>query len=86
MSNALFSIAFGVGTQNRQDAWLEVFYAQPLLNPPAALVEAVAPLLDYQGGNQAIAFAPAQARGLAEALKGIDAVQSALLTLSLIHI
>ena len=30
MSNALFSIAFGVGTQNRQDAWLEVFYAQPL--------------------------------------------------------
>lgn len=80
MSNALFSIAFGVGTQNRQDAWLEVFYAQPLLNPPAALVEAVTPLLDYQGGNQTIAFAPAQARGLAEALKGIDAVQSALLT------
>ena len=35
MSQSLFSLAFGVGTQNRQDAWLEVFYAQPLLNPAA---------------------------------------------------
>ncbi|MGH8365347.1 MAG: hypothetical protein ACRESB_07850, partial [Pseudomonas sp.] len=33
MSNSLFSLGFGVGTQNRQGAWLEVFYAQPLLNP-----------------------------------------------------
>ncbi|WP_236542122.1 hypothetical protein, partial [Pseudomonas syringae] len=27
MSTTLFSLAFGVGTQNRQGAWLEVFYA-----------------------------------------------------------
>ncbi|WP_234696599.1 hypothetical protein, partial [Pseudomonas cannabina] len=26
MSTTLFSLAFGVGTQNRQGAWLEVFY------------------------------------------------------------
>ena len=25
MSNSLFSLGFGVGTQNRQGAWLEVF-------------------------------------------------------------
>lgn len=42
MSNTLFSLAFGVGSQNRQGAWLEVFYAQPLLNPSAELVAAVA--------------------------------------------
>ena len=80
MSTSLFSLAFGVGTQNRQGAWLEVFYAQPLLAPSAELVAAVAPILGYEGGNQAIAFSNAQAAQLAEALKGVDAAQAALLT------
>ncbi|MDU9393158.1 2,3,4,5-tetrahydropyridine-2,6-dicarboxylate N-succinyltransferase [Pseudomonas japonica] len=80
MSNSLFSLAFGVGTQNRQGAWLEVFYAQPLLNPSAELVAAITPLLGYAGGNQAIAFSNAQAAQLAEAVKAVDAQQAALLT------
>ncbi|MFP3370005.1 2,3,4,5-tetrahydropyridine-2,6-dicarboxylate N-succinyltransferase [Pseudomonas sp. SIMBA_068] len=80
MSNTLFSLAFGVGSQNRQGAWLEVFYAQPLLNPSAELVAAVVPVLGYEGGNQAIAFSNGQALKLAEALKGVDAAQAALLT------
>ncbi|MWV17692.1 2,3,4,5-tetrahydropyridine-2,6-dicarboxylate N-succinyltransferase [Pseudomonas sp. L-22-4S-12] len=80
MSTQLFSIAFGVGTQNRQGNWLEVFYAQPLLHPAAALSDKVAQKLGYTGGNQAIAFTTQQAAELAEALKGIDAAQAALLT------
>ncbi|WJN58380.1 2,3,4,5-tetrahydropyridine-2,6-dicarboxylate N-succinyltransferase [Pseudomonas sp. SO81] len=80
MSQSLFSLAFGVGTQNRQGAWLEVFYAQPLLNPAAELVAAVAEKLGYAGGNQAIAITTNQAGELANALKGIDATQAALLT------
>ncbi|KIQ56395.1 2,3,4,5-tetrahydropyridine-2,6-carboxylate N-succinyltransferase, partial [Pseudomonas fluorescens] len=80
MSTTLFSLAFGVGTQNRQGAWLEVFYAQPLLNPSAAIVSAIAPILGYSEGNQAITFTTAQASQLAEALKGVDAAQAALLT------
>lgn len=80
MSHALFSIAFGVGTQNRQGNWLEVFYAQPLLKPTEALVAAVVPLLGYTGGNQAIALSNTQAADLASALKEIDAAQAALLT------
>ncbi|HSC82114.1 MAG TPA: 2,3,4,5-tetrahydropyridine-2,6-dicarboxylate N-succinyltransferase [Pseudomonas sp.] len=80
MSTTLFSIAFGIGTQNRQGNWLEVFYAQPLLNPAAELVAAVAATLDYSGGNQAIAISNNQAAELAAALKGIDATQAALLT------
>ncbi|KHO65688.1 2,3,4,5-tetrahydropyridine-2,6-dicarboxylate N-succinyltransferase [Pseudomonas flexibilis] len=79
MTTSLFSLAFGVGTQNRQGAWLEIFYAQPLLKPSAELVAAVLPLLDYTGGNQAIAINKDKAADLAAALKGIDAVQSALL-------
>ena len=62
MSTSLFSLAFGVGTQNRQGAWLEVFYAQPLLNPAADLVAAVTPLLGYEGGNQAISFSTSRPR------------------------
>ncbi|MBS7663472.1 2,3,4,5-tetrahydropyridine-2,6-dicarboxylate N-succinyltransferase [Pseudomonas lalucatii] len=80
MSTQLFSVAFGVGTQNRQGAWLEVFYAQPLLNPAAELVAKAADKLGYNGGNQAIAFTTSQAGELAEALKGVDAVQAKLLT------
>ncbi|MFY9960586.1 MULTISPECIES: 2,3,4,5-tetrahydropyridine-2,6-dicarboxylate N-succinyltransferase [unclassified Pseudomonas] len=80
MSTTLFSLAFGVGTQNRQGAWLEVFYAQPLINPSAELVAAITPVLGYEGGNHAIAFSNAQAAQLAEALKGIDSAQAALLT------
>jgi 2,3,4,5-tetrahydropyridine-2-carboxylate N-succinyltransferase len=80
MSQSLFSLAFGVGTQNRQGAWLEVFYAQPLLNPAAELVSAVTEKLGYAGGNQAIAITTNQAGELANALKAIDATQAALLT------
>ncbi|MDD2047380.1 MAG: 2,3,4,5-tetrahydropyridine-2,6-dicarboxylate N-succinyltransferase [Pseudomonas sp.] len=80
MSTTLFSLAFGVGTQNRQGAWLEVFYAQPLINPSAELVAAITPVLGYEGGNQAIAFSNTQAAQLADALKGVDAAQAALLT------
>ena len=79
MTTSLFSLAFGVGTQNRQGAWLEVFYAQPLLNPCAELISAVLPLLDYTGGNQDIAITKDKAADLALALKGIDSVQAALL-------
>ena len=80
MTPSLFSLAFGVGTQNREGAWLEVFYAQPLLNPQAELVQAIAPLLGYQGGNQAIAITINQAAQLADALKPICSAQHALLT------
>ncbi len=80
MSQSLFSLAFGVGTQNRQEAWLEVFYALPLLKPSSEIVAAVAPIPGYAAGNQALTFTSQQAYQLADALKGIDAAQSALLS------
>ncbi|MEE4622865.1 2,3,4,5-tetrahydropyridine-2,6-dicarboxylate N-succinyltransferase [Pseudomonas alliivorans] len=79
MSTTLFSLAFGVGTQNREGAWLEVFYAQPVINPPAELIAAIAPALGYTGGNQAITFNVDQSYKLADAVKSIDATQAALL-------
>ncbi|MFC3606431.1 2,3,4,5-tetrahydropyridine-2,6-dicarboxylate N-succinyltransferase [Stutzerimonas tarimensis] len=80
MPTTLFSLAFGVGTQNRQNDWLEVFYAQPLIRPAGELCDAVAKCIGYSGGNQAIAITTNQAAELAERLKSLDPVQSALLT------
>ncbi|MGY4534219.1 2,3,4,5-tetrahydropyridine-2-carboxylate N-succinyltransferase [Pseudomonas sp. TE3786] len=80
MSNSLFSLAFGVGTQNREGNWLEVFYALPLLNPGADLVAKVSEKLGYSGGNQAISFTSNQATELADLLKNVDSAQAALLT------
>jgi 2,3,4,5-tetrahydropyridine-2-carboxylate N-succinyltransferase len=76
MSATLFSLAFGVGTQNRQGTWLEVFYPQPLVNPAAELIDAIGPILGYTGGNQAITFSNSQAGQLAERVKAIDAATS----------
>ena len=68
MSEQLFSIGLGVGTQNAKGEWLEVYYAQPLLNPSAALAEAVGASVNYQGGNQAISLDKGQLGTLEAAL------------------
>jgi len=51
MSNSVFAVGFGVGTQNQKGDWLEVFYPAPLLNPAPALVGALTEALRYSGGN-----------------------------------
>lgn len=79
MSNTLFSLAFGLGTHNQQEQWLEVFYAQPVLNPTTELMAKVKKVLGYSGGNQVIRFDCEQASDLAHALRYVDPVQSALL-------
>ena len=68
MSEQLFSIGLGVGTQNAKGEWLEVYYAQPVLNPSAALADAVSASLNYEGGNQAITLDKGQLGTLESAL------------------
>lgn len=65
---SLYSLGLGVGTQNANGNWLDVFYATPVLNPAADLVQIIAKELNYTGGNQAIAVTPAQISALADAL------------------
>ncbi|MBF7729694.1 2,3,4,5-tetrahydropyridine-2,6-dicarboxylate N-succinyltransferase [Pseudomonas sp. N040] len=69
MSTSYFSLAIGVGTQNLQGHWLEVFYPQPLLNPPGELVHAIAGKLGYQGGNQTFVLDVGLVAGLAESVQ-----------------
>lgn len=65
---SLYSLGLGVGTQNANGNWLDVFYATPVLNPAADVVQIIAKELNYTGGNQAIAVTPAQVSAIADAL------------------
>ena len=65
----MLSFAFGIGTQNTQGDWLEIYYPAPLLNPDAALVEAAGKVLDAPAGNAAVSFLPEQCGELASALR-----------------
>jgi len=65
--NSHYSLAIGVGTHNSQGEWLEVFYPQPLLNPNASTVEAIASLVGYQGGNESITLSAEQLSPIAAA-------------------
>lgn len=57
-----FAIGIGIGTQNSQGDWLEVFYPAPLLHPAPALVAVLADHLHHTGGNAAISITTEQSR------------------------
>lgn len=78
----LFSLGFGVGTNNNKGEWLEVFYPQPLLNPSAEIASAVAKVLGFTGGNQAIALENAKLDALAAALEGAGSTEQAAIVKS----
>ncbi len=64
-----FAFGIGIGTQNNQGEWLEVYYQQPVITPDNGLMEVAQNVLDYQGGNQAIAVTPEQLKSLSEGLR-----------------
>lgn len=74
MTQSLFALGLGVGTQNQKGEWLEVFYPQPLLQPSAQIVAAVAAFADI-AANTATALTGSQLQTLATALRdaGADA-------------
>jgi 2,3,4,5-tetrahydropyridine-2,6-dicarboxylate N-succinyltransferase len=75
----LYALGLGVGTQNSKGNWLEIFYAAPLLNPSTATANAIAKVIDYQEGNQAISITNAQAGEIAQLLEAAgDSTQAAL--------
>ncbi|WGL16578.1 2,3,4,5-tetrahydropyridine-2,6-dicarboxylate N-succinyltransferase [Microbulbifer bruguierae] len=76
MSN-VYSIGFGVGTQNSKGDWLEVYFPQPLLNPADAIANAVTGALSIGGGNVAVALEQAQLQPLADQLESAGASEQA---------
>lgn len=67
---SLYALGLGVGTQNSQGQWLEVFYPAPRLNPSSTLCDA---LLQNFGSAGSHAMSGAQAASLADKLTAADA-------------
>jgi len=78
----LYCFGLGIGTQNSKGEWLETFYQQPLLNPSAAISEAIKNT-GYSGGNDTIALSSEQMSQLAKALAAGDEEAQAALAASL---
>ncbi|EPJ45770.1 MAG: tetrahydrodipicolinate N-succinyltransferase [Osedax symbiont Rs1] len=70
---SFFAFGIGIGTQSSNGDWLEVYYNQPLLNPPTALIDAVGQCIGYEAGTDAaIEICQAQLKDLQKALLEID--------------
>jgi len=76
MSN-LYSIGLGVGTQNANGEWLEVFYPQPVVNASDEISKAISETLNYQGGNETLALSNDDVTKLAAALESAGAKEQA---------
>ena len=74
-----FAFGIGIGTQNKQGEWLEVFYQQPVMTPANDMVDVIGSALGYQGGNQAISVNAEQLAKLADALRQIGQTDQAKL-------
>ena len=65
----MLSFALGIGTQNTQGNWLDIYYPAPLHTPNDSLVAAAKKALDAPAGNAAVSFLPEDCARLGEALK-----------------
>ncbi|KPP97856.1 2,3,4,5-tetrahydropyridine-2,6-dicarboxylate N-succinyltransferase [Marinobacter sp. HL-58] len=74
-----FAFGIGIGTQNKQGEWLEVFYQQPVITPDNGLIEVARNVLEYQGGNQAISATPEQLKALSDGLRQLGQMEQSAL-------
>lgn len=59
--STLYSIGLGIGSQNQQGEWLDIFYPAPQVSPSDAWEQA-AKAVGYNGGNQALSLSTEQTR------------------------
>jgi 2,3,4,5-tetrahydropyridine-2-carboxylate N-succinyltransferase len=74
-----FAFGIGIGTQNNQGEWLEVFYQQPVITPDNGLIEVARNVLEYQDGNQAISATPEQLKALSDGLRQLGQMEQSTL-------
>ncbi|MBJ37368.1 MAG: 2,3,4,5-tetrahydropyridine-2,6-dicarboxylate N-succinyltransferase [Gammaproteobacteria bacterium] len=74
MANSqLFSLAFGIGTQNSKGEWLEVWFPAPRFGPARADVQALLDVLGHTEGNADYALDDATCEALAAVADGDEA-------------
>ena len=74
----MFALAFGIGTKNQKNEWLEVYFPKPLFHPDQNLVDEIAAASAYKSGNIDIDLDPNQLRELAAVIS--DEKQKALVS------
>jgi 2,3,4,5-tetrahydropyridine-2-carboxylate N-succinyltransferase len=79
----MLSFALGIGHQNTQGDWLDVYYPAPLFEPEASLADAARQVLGAPAGNVAVSFLPEHCADLSEALKAAGHAEQAELAASL---
>lgn len=79
MTEQLFSIGLGIGTQNSQGQWLEVYYPNPVLHPRPELANAVISGIGCSrgNGNQAITLDKAKLSNLESSLREVGEAEHA---------
>ncbi|ALM51333.1 2,3,4,5-tetrahydropyridine-2,6-dicarboxylate N-succinyltransferase [Halomonas huangheensis] len=79
----MLSFALGIGSQNTQGDWLEVYYPAPLLNPDASLTDAAVRALGAPAGSGVVSLLPEHCADLAQALRDAGHPEQASLADSL---
>ena len=54
MSESLFAFGLGIGAQNKEGNWLEVFYPAPVKDADKSALDAILESTNYQGGNDTL--------------------------------
>ena len=80
MSNQHFSLAIGIGSKNKKNQWLEVFYPLPILNPAQEILSSISQLTNYKGGNQYIELDNKTLHAFEEQLMNIGQVELSHIT------
>lgn len=65
----IHSIAFGIGTKNGQGEWLEVFYANPLIQISKATTAVIGKVAGWEKGNKTIELTKEQLNSIVTALE-----------------
>ena len=73
----MHALAIGIGTKNKNDQWLEVFFPRPVFKPDQALIDSFAAVTGYTGGNHEIELTNTEITALAKIVT--DDVQRNLL-------
>lgn len=61
----MYALAFGIGTKNARNEWLEVYYPRPVFKPAQKLADEIAAVTNYKGGNVDIELQDADIQSLA---------------------
>jgi 2,3,4,5-tetrahydropyridine-2-carboxylate N-succinyltransferase len=70
------SIAFGIGSKNKNGDWLEVFYPAPLFQPSEDFTKS----LKLKGGNEVIELSNSESETLSKSIQTVDSKQAAILS------